>query len=106
MRKPSSESTSSSTFDKAVANPDRYEFRVDIPELDYYVIYGSTFREILSRHTELTGRSRLIPKWRPAPQVGRVSPNEAYFKAMGLMSGAGGPNPRDGRGPETLYFQK
>lgn len=32
-------------------------------ELDYYFIYGPSFKHILDRYTELTGKSPLPPKW-------------------------------------------
>lgn len=32
-------------------------------ELEYFVVYGSTPKEILSRYTALTGRPSLVPSW-------------------------------------------
>jgi len=31
--------------------------------LDYYVIYGPSFKDILSRYTDITGKSPVPPKW-------------------------------------------
>ncbi len=38
-------------------------FRVEDEQLDYYFIYGPSFKEILNRYTELTGKPPVPPKW-------------------------------------------
>ncbi|MDI6782824.1 MAG: glycoside hydrolase family 31 protein [bacterium] len=38
-------------------------FAVEDDQLDYYVIYGPTFKQILYHYTELTGRAPVPPKW-------------------------------------------
>jgi alpha-D-xyloside xylohydrolase len=38
-------------------------FAVAEPELDFYVIDGPSYKEILARYTELTGRPKLPPRW-------------------------------------------
>jgi alpha-D-xyloside xylohydrolase len=38
-------------------------FRVEDPYLDYFLIYGPHPKDILSRYTELTGKSPLPPLW-------------------------------------------
>jgi alpha-D-xyloside xylohydrolase len=40
-----------------------YSFNVLDESLDYFLIYGPTFKEILYRYTELTGRAPVPPKW-------------------------------------------
>ncbi|MHC4191641.1 MAG: glycoside hydrolase family 31 protein [Planctomycetota bacterium] len=52
-----------SDWDMARRNKDRYTIHYDDPRLDFYVIVGPSFRDILSRYTELTGRPPLPPKW-------------------------------------------
>ena len=56
-------STNISTFEMGSKMPDRYSFETEGPLLDYYFIYGPSFKHILGRYTELTGRAPLIPKW-------------------------------------------
>ncbi|PWD50630.1 alpha-xylosidase [Serinibacter arcticus] len=41
----------------------RSQFSVAGAELQYYVIYGDTPKEILERYTELTGRPARVPAW-------------------------------------------
>jgi alpha-glucosidase len=49
-------------FDLA-GSPDSYSIAADGEELDYYLIHGPAFRDILNRYTELTGRPMLAPRW-------------------------------------------
>jgi alpha-glucosidase (family GH31 glycosyl hydrolase) len=49
------------TFDFTGA--DTFTVQADGGQLDYYVIHGPTFREILAGYTDLTGRTMLAPRW-------------------------------------------
>ncbi|MGQ9517626.1 MAG: TIM-barrel domain-containing protein [Anaerolineae bacterium] len=40
-----------------------YSFHIADSQLDYFLIYGPSFKHILSRYTELTGRAPVPPKW-------------------------------------------
>jgi len=40
-----------------------YTFLVKDEQLDYFFIYGPTFKEILNIYTELTGKAPVPPKW-------------------------------------------
>jgi alpha-glucosidase (family GH31 glycosyl hydrolase) len=42
---------------------DPYSFSAPGGELDYYFIYGPSFKHILNRYTKITGKSPLPPKW-------------------------------------------
>ena len=50
-------------FDMCAREPDRFEWRDGSGRVDYYVIAGASFREILDGYTWLTGRPRLPPEW-------------------------------------------
>lgn len=52
-----------SVFRMGCEASDHYSFETRDPQLDYYFIYGPSFKQILGRYTELTGRTPLIPKW-------------------------------------------
>lgn len=56
-------STRVSTFNMGKESDRRYSFQTPGNQLDYYFIYGPSFKHILARYTELTGRAPLIPKW-------------------------------------------
>lgn len=49
-------------FDMRTAN-DSYTFQTETGDLDYYLIYGSTLKEVVSRYSDLTGKMPLPPKW-------------------------------------------
>lgn len=40
-----------------------YVIQVDDSKLDYYLIYGPKFKNILDQYTELTGKAPVPPKW-------------------------------------------
>jgi alpha-D-xyloside xylohydrolase len=40
-----------------------YSIHIDDAQLDYFLIYGPSFRHILRRYTDLTGRAPVPPKW-------------------------------------------
>jgi alpha-glucosidase len=65
-------STYRTQFDLGYTQSDQWQMTVDAandpalesaPELDYYLIYGSTPAEILHHYTRLTGRMPMPPKW-------------------------------------------
>lgn len=45
-----------------------YEVTCDGGQIDFYLIYGPTFRNILHRYADLTGHSQLVPRWALGPQ--------------------------------------
>lgn len=51
------------SFDVASEKVSRVQFSVPGEELDYFVIYGPTPKEILEKYTALTGRPALPPAW-------------------------------------------
>jgi alpha-glucosidase len=56
-------STFWSQFDLGAQQPGVWQMQTRSPELDYYVIYGTTPAQILQTYTQLTGRMPLPPKW-------------------------------------------
>ena len=52
-----------SIFDIGQFNSGRIEITADGGEMDFYLFYGPSFRRIVDRYTELTGRPALLPKW-------------------------------------------
>jgi alpha-D-xyloside xylohydrolase len=51
------------SFEVGSEKVERVQFSVPGEELDYFVIYGPTAKEILERYTALTGRPALPPAW-------------------------------------------
>jgi alpha-D-xyloside xylohydrolase len=51
------------SFEVASETVSRVQFSVEGHELDYYVIYGPSPKEILEKYTALTGRPALVPAW-------------------------------------------
>lgn len=51
------------SFELGTEVASRAQFSVPGSELQYYVIYGATPKEILERYTELTGRPARVPAW-------------------------------------------
>ena len=62
-----------STWDMANSSPNRYSFLATGGELDYYFIYGPSFKNILRNYTSLTGTSPLLPRVAMGLQVGTYS---------------------------------
>jgi alpha-glucosidase len=60
-------------FDLGRQDPGELSFETAEPELDYYVIVGSTPKAVLMRYSELTGRMPLPPKWSLGYQQSRWS---------------------------------
>lgn len=52
-----------SRFDMGQFNSGRAEISADGGEMDFYIFYGPSFKQIVNRYTELTGRPALLPKW-------------------------------------------
>jgi alpha-glucosidase (family GH31 glycosyl hydrolase) len=52
----------SSYWDMGSSSAQTYQFSAEGNELDYYLIYGPDFKDILDQYSELTGRSPLAPK--------------------------------------------
>lgn len=52
-----------SKFDMGQFNSHRVEISADGGEMDFYIFYGPSFKQIVNRYTELTGRPALLPKW-------------------------------------------
>ena len=51
------------SFEVGSESVERVQFSVAGEELEYFVIYGPTPKEILARYTELTGRPAHVPAW-------------------------------------------
>ena len=51
------------SFEVASEKVSRVQFSVSGETLDYFLIYGPTLKEILTRYTALTGRPSLPPAW-------------------------------------------
>ena len=56
-------STAQVEFEIATEEVNAVRFTVPGNELDYYVIYGPTPKDVLAKYTALTGRPPIIPKW-------------------------------------------
>jgi alpha-glucosidase len=52
-----------SSFDLGAESPEYYSFGAENGDLDYYFFYGPDPKKVLSRYTELTGRTPLPPRW-------------------------------------------
>ncbi len=50
-------------FDLGCRIPDRLRFWGKRGELDYYLIQGENYAELLDRYTDVTGKPRLLPLW-------------------------------------------
>ncbi len=48
-----------------------YSFHVMDTELDYFLIYGPTFKQLINRYTDLTGKAPVPPKWSFGFWIGR-----------------------------------
>jgi alpha-glucosidase len=82
-----------SDWDMAKTHKDSYSIGVDETQLDFYIIAGGSFKEILSAYTELVGRPPLMPLWEfggraEAQKIGFVreetlASNEPVFATSG-----------------------
>lgn len=52
-----------SQFDLGATEPGIWQMQAQAPELDYYIMHGTSPAQILATYTELTGRMPLPPKW-------------------------------------------
>ncbi len=50
-------------FEVASEYNDKVQFSVEGQSLQYYIIYGPTYKDILRRYTDLTGKPALPPAW-------------------------------------------
>ncbi|MBN1673620.1 MAG: DUF5110 domain-containing protein [Kiritimatiellae bacterium] len=50
-------------FDMCASKPNRCEWRDGRGVVDYYVMIGESFRELIEAYTRLTGRPKLPPDW-------------------------------------------
>jgi alpha-glucosidase (family GH31 glycosyl hydrolase) len=60
-------------WDMGHSNPAQYSFGADGGELDYYVMYGPGFGEILNQYTTITGKAPLMPKFALGLHIGTYS---------------------------------
>ena len=51
------------SFEVASEIVDRVQFSAETQDLEYFVIYGPSPKEIISKYTALTGRAPLVPEW-------------------------------------------
>ncbi len=56
-----SNSVYNQTFD--FTGEDNYTISSNSPQIDYYIINGPSFAQIIDRYTDLTGKSMMIPRW-------------------------------------------
>ncbi len=52
-----------SDWDMAKLDKDRYTINVNERKLDFYIIAGPSFKDILNQYTDLVGKPPLPPKW-------------------------------------------
>ena len=50
-------------FTEKTGSPNYYSVTSEGGQLDYYIIHGPAFRQILERYTALTGRTWMVPRW-------------------------------------------
>jgi len=50
-------------FDMCKTTPDKYNWKNESGTIDYYIIVGKDFKNLLSSYTLLTGRPNLPPQW-------------------------------------------
>ena len=60
-------------FDMGASDRKNATFQSDGGELNYYFFYGPSMKKVVTRYTELTGRSPLPPKWALGNQQSRWS---------------------------------
>lgn len=62
-----------SIWDMGHSNPKTYSFSASGGELDYYFIYGPSFKDLIRQYTSLTGHSPLLPRAAMGLHVGTYS---------------------------------
>ena len=55
--------TYQTTFDMGASQPDKFGWLDTSGSIDFYVMQGNGFKELLTRYLELTGKPELPPKW-------------------------------------------
>ncbi|SDM39317.1 Alpha-glucosidase, glycosyl hydrolase family GH31 [Catalinimonas alkaloidigena] len=60
-------------WDMGATDPNQLQFGAEGGELDYYVLYGPTFPQLLDHYTDLTGKAPLLPKFALGLHVGTYS---------------------------------
>ena len=69
------DNTFRSSFDMGTADRDLYSFGVEGGEMNYYFFGGPTPKSVVSRFTELVGRSPLPPRW----SIGYIQSRYSYY---------------------------
>lgn len=69
------DNTFRSSFDMGAEFPDAYSFGAEGGELNYYFFAGPTPKDVVSRFTELVGRSPLPPRW----SLGYIQSRYSYY---------------------------
>ncbi len=69
------DNTFRSSFDLAAEEDDLYSFGADGGEMNYYFFGGPTPKDVVSRFTELVGRSPLPPRW----SLGYIQSRYSYY---------------------------
>lgn len=55
--------TGNVSFEVASENVERVQFSAETQDLEYFIIYGPSPKEIISKYTKLTGRAPKVPDW-------------------------------------------
>jgi len=69
------DNTYRSSFDLGEESPDLLSFGAEGGELNYYVFSGPSPKQVISRFTELVGRSPLPPRW----AIGYIQSRYSYY---------------------------
>jgi len=69
-------------WDMGASLKDAYSFTAVDGPLDYYFIYGPTFRHILDRYTSLTGKSPMLPQFALGLHAGTYSGGTWGYEAQ------------------------
>jgi alpha-glucosidase len=75
-----------SRFDVGQFNSGRVEISADGGEMDFYIFYGPSLKQIVNRYTELTGRPALLPKWALGYHQGGASNDRTREWASNIAS--------------------
>ncbi len=65
--------SSATTWDMGATKKDQYRFEAADGEMDYYFMYGPTFRNILNSYTDITGKSPMLPQFALGLHAGTYS---------------------------------
>jgi alpha-glucosidase len=81
-------------------NSGRVGISADGGEMDFYIFYGPSFKQIVNRYTELTGRPALLPKWAFGYHQGGAGNDRSSKWASNIAS-----NMRDNHLPiDVIYY--